>query len=638
MKQLYYTSCRLGHSLNGQSGFQVRAATPGLDNAHVRAAVAYVGYKPPDSLPPTEDAVAGAPVRLALLQTPDLGRILLHSVYVGREGQGTRFGNFFSHLLLDVPPGLTAREAVRLWQSPFWQRRDADDFGKNLPDANSPLPPGDAPDFDLRRLLADKRPQDMLRFLLDALLLPQHRGRRIFLAAPAREVACYLYAVTSILPLQMTVELTFSTYEYAPLASRARVVGADAGTDAGTDLPEACYSDSCLGFHRVSGRKSDLGGSTPFAEYAVRMLAKGRLPELVSFADWCGKRQVSDGGLLELAFRITRSQEAQSEEETRIALGHVPLGKELLKKPAVIGKLSMQNCLLALGDAELAEELFRNPRALEKIVGWALEDAAFHEEALPLVVSYLDAKDDDRPVLNREGVSELTRRRLGDWLFLHRFEENVSLVESDLVRAGKVLSRAPEGARERRLAAVAGEAAEAFLNQPIKDPQRTLEAVVRGLARNTPGAVYARVCEYATERAHSLVRPDVLLALIAVGFGLCHAPDLAEALGADAAQRAEALLHALKQEKKQTLLLVVRNAVRGWPRHIREHVRRLIPLPFWRRLRRALRWWPVRTALVLAVFGGLALLAVRQWPGQTPLVLAVCGVLSLLFLWLLRRR
>jgi len=121
MKQLIYTSCKAVNSLSGASGFQVRAASPGLGTDRLRAALRYAGYALPTHVSPTAATLQRAPVRLALLRGADGQRVMCHSVYVGLDPTTGRAGNFLSHMLLDVPATLTAREAIDAWGSRFWQ-------------------------------------------------------------------------------------------------------------------------------------------------------------------------------------------------------------------------------------------------------------------------------------------------------------------------------------------------------------------------------------------------------------------------------------------------------------------------------------------------------------------------------------
>ena len=179
MKQLTYTSCVPGRSVSGSSGFQVRAVSPGLAPQQLWQASSYVGYKLPEGVVPCDEAVDTAPVRLAMFDTPNLGRVLIHGVYAGKEGDGHRQGNFFTHLLLGVPADFDAGVAISTWGSPFWKTRD--DAGPVMLPETGPPPLGDKT-LDLDQL-ADSRNQAMLRFLLNALLMPAIKDRRIILAA-----------------------------------------------------------------------------------------------------------------------------------------------------------------------------------------------------------------------------------------------------------------------------------------------------------------------------------------------------------------------------------------------------------------------------------------------------------------------
>ena len=137
VKQLYYTSCEAGKSVGGSSGFQVRAASFGLSPDRIRAALRYVGYSLPPTMEPTESTAATAPVRLALLDTPDVGRLLCQSRYVGKDPTTGRYGNFFTHLLFDVPDELDGGRAILCWGNSFWRHSDGD-FDTELPEMSCP--------------------------------------------------------------------------------------------------------------------------------------------------------------------------------------------------------------------------------------------------------------------------------------------------------------------------------------------------------------------------------------------------------------------------------------------------------------------------------------------------------------------
>src|SRR5262245_47987576 len=104
MKQFFCTG--------GPAGPEVRAATPGATPEQVQAALAHAGC----SWPAEPRDGAEPPARLALLQTADAGRVLVHCVPTE--------GGTFAHVLLDVPASLDAQHATQTWGSPLWQQSD----------------------------------------------------------------------------------------------------------------------------------------------------------------------------------------------------------------------------------------------------------------------------------------------------------------------------------------------------------------------------------------------------------------------------------------------------------------------------------------------------------------------------------
>jgi hypothetical protein len=368
MKQLYYTSCEAGKSVSGQSGFQVRAASTGAASERLRAAVRYAGYRLPAGMPAETDPAA-APVRLALLDTADLGRLLCHSAYVGPDPSTGRLGNFFSHLLLDVPAEVDAARAARSWGSRFWRR--GHDGGTELPDAtpHDLAPGGTLDDGALAAFLRRPRRRDMLRFVLQAVLLSRP-DQRLFLAAPPEEVALCVYALARALPAPLLAGLTFSTYESEPLGCAARVIGTCWEASAAQDLPSACYAGSGLAFNVTSGRCSPLPGDAPYAAAALAALETGRYADLERFFAAWERLGLQDAGLLYLAWRIDQGGGPVSKEDSQAACGHP--------------------CLAAL--------LLGRPPVAEQVVGWALDDAAYRAAVFPPLLEAVRAQP---PVVDR---------------------------------------------------------------------------------------------------------------------------------------------------------------------------------------------------------------------------------------------
>ena len=395
MKQLYYTWCDAGtpyvaaaepfppgfssagkgqgDGAEPKSGFHVRAASAGVEPFCLRAAAGYAGYALPPGL--TAENAAKPPVRLALLSTSEAGRILCHCSWIGKTsskaadfGEGMevedgRNGNFFAHLLLDVPPTLDVQHAIQTWGSPLWQRED-DGGGTELPEMLS-LPVADKlNDAALTKYLDHPSHRAALVFVLTALLSSPPR-RRIFLAAPTEHIALCIYGVTRSLPAAMLEDFTFSTYEREPLSCQARMVGTCWADGPDIDFPSACYSDVQAAFNTISERKTELP-AVPFAEFAVEALASGKPAALDEFRNTWQRLGVKDVGLLDLIYRMARGAGTLTKEESQQAL---------------------QNSALAAWIAT------RND-ALQQFLEWALDDTAYATATFSRIVVALRQKPD----------------------------------------------------------------------------------------------------------------------------------------------------------------------------------------------------------------------------------------------------
>ncbi len=527
----------------------------------------------PEGLPATQDAVSRAPVRLALLEDSTLGRILLHSVYVGQELDGERFGNFFSHVLLDVPADFDAGQALRTWGHRFWRRQD-EPGPVELPEVSvKQLVPGVDLPFDTKQ-------QGLLQFLLDA-HLQAGPGQRIFVLAPAEYLAACLQALTRLLPLGLLRNLTFSTYEYAPLNSPARIVGTWSDKSAGQDLPENCYTGSSIGVNLRTGRKRDLPTRSDYGKWAIKCLVAGK-KELESFISECRKLEIASPLLLELAFRVlvagvvTANGSPLMPEQLQEALAHEPLGKQLLNRPDIIAR----------------------------IVEVAREDARFHCDSFFQRLLALLAES---PKMNEvlASVDQASRKFLKEWLFWRTFLTSPTLNGSDLRHLADVLNTSPATARSLYLEQVIAVVGNSLL-APTSDQQcLAVEWLISAQAPVVPGGaaeVYRLLCSYCLQYSGKLSRrPPLALALAAFGSG--ESSDLAEETADKVQPDLQQLIKTLRVEKKK-LLSGLRNAARNWKPESRQ---RLLPL-----LRSPLAWlwhWLLIGGIPLLVVLGTLLVA-----------------------------
>lgn len=359
MKQLYYTSCIRGRSVGGGDGFQIRAASKSLNGEQARAAVRHAEYSLPTAafgqLTGESPADVGrAPVRLALLEAAEAGRVLCHSVCAGLEPTFGRSGNLFSHVLLALPPACDAGWAVGLWGSGFWRRADGD-FGTDLPDVDEVRERGVLHAGDLSAAADAPLWSGMFRFVLSA-MLSDREARRIVVAAPARDVALLVYSLCQALPRALRRPLTFSTYEANPLVSEARLIGTCWDTDlvACGDLEEACYAGSRLGYSLYSGRRSAGIVDTPYARFASDALAHGRLDLVRAVVEQCDGLGVGDATTLNLVYRLMAGPYRVAKADLELAA----------RQPAVAAWLAGQV----------------DP---ESVLALAFEDPAFARGALP---------------------------------------------------------------------------------------------------------------------------------------------------------------------------------------------------------------------------------------------------------------
>ncbi len=365
MKQLFYTSCEAGKSFGGAEGFQIRAASSGIGSERMRAVLPYTGYKLPAHAHPLELGSQPSPVRLAFLKTPEVGPILCHSVSAGVDPTTRRPGNFFSHVLLDVPPTFTAEAAIASWQSDSWRRTDGP-FDATLPDIDDIHAKGSLTDEALRQFLASEHGQRIFRFVLAA-LLTTGVDHRIFVAAPSEDVALCVYGLTRVLPNSCLGTLTFSTYESDPLSCRARVIGTLEADGGEVDMPSSCYSGKAVGYNSRTGRASQVTPECEFVEYATAAVTTGNREGLEQLRNVCDQSHIDRPELLNLACRAECGSELTKNDLLRLApyprfLSHL-LGKSSIQR-SLLDRFAEDQELAGVVATKVAPMLKENSEAI----------------------------------------------------------------------------------------------------------------------------------------------------------------------------------------------------------------------------------------------------------------------------------
>ena len=451
MKQLYHTSCKKGQSVSGNSGFQVRAVTDGVPDGRARAMLPFVGYEIPLAELDRTRLPEAAPVRLALFEAPNAGRIIVHGVYVGPDPTTGRDGNYFSHLLCDVPDTVDAAQVLSTWGSEFWRTRDDDDIGTKLDDIQSLPSDGRLNEDRLTGLLQESRNQDMFRFLLDAWLALPDDGR-IFLAADATDIATCLWGLTRCLPEVLWKDLTFSTYEKNPLTSYARVVGAWWGNTQVRDLPHACYRGKSLGFNRFTERPpSPLPRELAYSNFIVRSCAAGTFHAIDDFHTHVTPDILVNPLNLDLLCRLLHEPSSMTTEELQAATEVPQLRACVLDHPSAISRLTrvaiVDSRYAAGGFRDLLDELGQDPERLDQVSKAAVESAhaaalddnvqllqGFFEGFLPTVRNALQDELAQQALEGLETPAELPAQaydyllpRAVRWFSAQRADEQVDL-------------------------------------------------------------------------------------------------------------------------------------------------------------------------------------------------------------------
>lgn len=279
-QQLYYTSCEKG--LTDYSGFQVKAATPGTSSEVMRRVESLTTYEPPRSLghAPTAKQIASCPVNLCFL--PGEEPVIAHVVFTGTDYSG-RLGNYFAHALVcDHVPSLLP---IQLWQADVW--KNIEDERADLPAIRGPLTTGPLTRARIDEFLRDSGAMTFLPALLTAVDLAVHGGQRsvVILDQNTERVACWIAAVSYLLPPPTVREMSFATYQHRPRFSRQHVIGTVPDADF-TAIDQAFETFYLFDF--VGMNASDIPGE-PLADH----LAGDRAQGAASF--WEQAQAMADG-------------------------------------------------------------------------------------------------------------------------------------------------------------------------------------------------------------------------------------------------------------------------------------------------------------------------------------------------------
>ncbi|MDO4583017.1 MAG: hypothetical protein Q4D62_02835 [Planctomycetia bacterium] len=282
MKQFYYTSCRAGESVSGQSGFQIRATSEPLTPEEENVCYRCLGYK--ISVSP-EVPKESLPVKLLFWKHTQRGSLALRSTWLGEDPVTRRQGNYFAHVLLNLPENVTAREVLGLWGSRFWKtENDATISGTEL-EVPKTFPAGTLGGEGWEKELLDHpRRWAIFAFLVEALWHRTPRSK-ILVAAEPEDLVWGLWGVVQWLPMAFWEDLTFSTYEKDPLLAPPLVVGVWSVDNREELLRREEFQPPYFGFNTFTGEKSTFPSRCEYLKFFFHHLQLGQGGSLVHFQE-----------------------------------------------------------------------------------------------------------------------------------------------------------------------------------------------------------------------------------------------------------------------------------------------------------------------------------------------------------------
>lgn len=282
MKEFYYTSCRAGESVSGQSGFQIRAASESLTREEENICYRCLGYK--ISISP-EFPVASLPVKLLFWQHSEMGSLALQSTWLGEDPVTKRQGNYFAHVLLNLPQRVTAKDVLSLWGSRFWKTENDASISDTRLEAPKTFPEGTfAPAGWEKELLKNPRRWAIFAFLTESLWHRTPRSK-ILVAAEPEDLVWGLWGVVQWLPMAFWEDLTFSTYEKDPLLAPPLVVGVWSAENQEELLRREEFQPPYFGFNTFSGEKSPFPPRCDYLKFFFHQLRQGQEDTLATFQE-----------------------------------------------------------------------------------------------------------------------------------------------------------------------------------------------------------------------------------------------------------------------------------------------------------------------------------------------------------------
>lgn len=283
-KQTYYTSCQNG--LRGGKGFQINAASDGIDAAALQEIERLGLYVPPVSAPsrPTPEEIENFPVSLLFQRLNNGAAILAQARYLGCDYSG-RYGNYFTHSLISSDPERELKEQgvlpIELWGAHSWTMTES--AATSLPALNNLETAGIVHEESVTEFLMQNGRLEILPAFLTAVEQALTTGRRIVIVDTTKSVALWISAASYLLPQHLALKLTFNTYVKNPYVNDFLIVGTTTDSDFGFAAHEVNHQFFVFDFE--GKRFTPITEITPFARMAAAAIKLGCVNQFSQFVE-----------------------------------------------------------------------------------------------------------------------------------------------------------------------------------------------------------------------------------------------------------------------------------------------------------------------------------------------------------------
>jgi hypothetical protein len=245
IEQQYYTSAP--KRLDGNSGFGIKAQSPGMASPVAKALEQYARYGKPYQV--GEQDMDKMPISFSFYAVEEGVWGVTRSQYVGMDFSG-RWGNFFAHSIVLSEGDLQGvdQAPIRLENASFWISADTGD-STTLPSLEV-LPSTPDMVLDQAHRFLQALPERDARFgeMLQALIGLQEMGRRLILVDSPDNISHWIVALTCALPPRLRRYLTFSTYQRDPYPINLALVGTRTDGDFRFSAPEYQFQFAVFNF------------------------------------------------------------------------------------------------------------------------------------------------------------------------------------------------------------------------------------------------------------------------------------------------------------------------------------------------------------------------------------------------------